>query len=282
MSGDGKVRCRLSHFIEVFIVVILVVLIGIISILITILLNKRRKQKNFLRNGGKLLEHQRVRIFSGNELAEATKNYDKSNFLGEGGFGSVYKGKLKDGTQVAIKKPKGFNKALINEDFQHEIGIISQINHKNVVKILGLCLETKIPLLVYEFISNGSLDHYLHHQTSIRIVKNWENCLRIAAEAALAFEYLHSLADPSVIHGDVKPANILLDDQYTAKVGDFGASVIIPPDHKIMASQIRGTFGYIDPEYFTTDILTEKSDVYSFGVVLVELLTGAKPNSVAR
>ncbi|WCJ34540.1 Wall-associated kinase family protein [Euphorbia peplus] len=281
-SGDGKVSCQLLGFITVASVIAPVVLFGIISVLIAMMLRKRRKQKNFLKNGGKLLENQRVKIYSDEELATATNKYDKTNLIGEGGFGSVYKGKLRDGTQVAIKKPKDLKKTQINEDFRNEIGIISQINHKNVVKILGICLETKIPLLVYELISNGSLDHYLHHQTSIRVVKNWGNCLRIASEAARAFEYLHSLANPPVIHGDVKPANILLDEHYTAKVADFGASVIISPDQNIMDSKIQGTLGYIDPEYFLTGILTEKSDVYSFGIVLVEIITGEKPNSVAR
>ncbi|KAH9699268.1 protein kinase domain-containing protein [Citrus sinensis] len=153
------------------------------------------------------------------------------------------------------------------------MGIVSRINHKNVVKILGL-----LPLLVYEFVSNGTLSHHIHDKSS-QVLRTWKMCLRIAAEIASALDYFHSLASPPIIHGDVKSSNILLDDKYTSKVADFGASVLISPDQAAMATKIQGTFGYLDPEYLMTGNLTEKSDVYSFGVVLVELLTGVKPGS---
>ncbi|KAG6761828.1 hypothetical protein POTOM_035065 [Populus tomentosa] len=259
-----------------------IVSLVIICLLIFMILSKRRKDKNFRENGGTVLKHQRVRIFSEAELTKATNNYDDDKKLGEGGFGSVYKGVLEDTTAVAVKKSKGVDKAQMNEDFQHEICVVSQVNHKNVVKLLGLCLETKVPLLVYEFISNGTLFKHIHDKRS-QVLASWSNRLRIASEAALALDYLHSLADPPVIHGDVKSVNILLDDNYTAKVADFGASVLISPGQtNILATKIQGTFGYLDPEYLMTGNLTEKSDVYSFGVVLVELLTGEKPNSNAK
>ncbi|GAY65674.1 hypothetical protein CUMW_242950 [Citrus unshiu] len=235
---------------------------------------KRRKQKNFLKNGGEILKHQSVRIFNAAELVKATENFNESHFLGEGGFGSVYKGVLPDNTQIAVKKPKESDKIRINQEFQKEMGIVSRINHKNVVKILGLCLQTKVPLLVYEFVSNGTLSHHIHDKSS-QVLRTWKMCLRIAAEIASALDYFHSLASPPIIHGDVKSSNILLDDEYTAKVADFGASVLISPDQAAMATKVQGTFGYLDPEY----LMTEKSDVYSFGVVLVELLTGVKPGS---
>jgi serine/threonine protein kinase len=259
-----------------------IVSLVIICLLLFMILSKRRKDKNFRENGGTVLKHQRVRIFSEAELTKATNNYDDDKKLGEGGFGSVYKGVLADNTVVAVKKSKGVDKAQMNEDFQHEICVVSQVNHKNVVKLLGLCLETKVPLLVYEFISNGTLFKHIHDKRS-QILASWSNRLRIASEAALALDYLHSLADPPVIHGDVKSVNILLDDNYTAKVADFGASVLISPGQtNILVTKIQGTFGYLDPEFLMTGNLTEKSDVYSFGVVLVELLTGEKPNSNAK
>ena len=138
----------------------------IISFLVAIIWKKWRKERNFLENGGMILKHQRVRIFTEAELTKATKNYDASLFLGEGSFGSVYKGILADGTQVVVKKPKDSDKTQINQEFQKEMGIVSQVNHINVVKILGLCLETKFPLLVYEFISNGSLLQHIHKRRS--------------------------------------------------------------------------------------------------------------------
>ncbi|XP_024035096.1 wall-associated receptor kinase 2 [Citrus clementina] len=278
MHGDGKVSCqgfRITTIAAVIGAAIFTVTVGILAF---IACRERRKKRNFFNNGGMILKHQRVRIFSEAELIKATKNYDKSNFLGEGGFGSVYRGVLSDDTQVAVKKPKEADKIRVSQEFQHEMGIVSQINHKNVVKILGLCLQTKVPLLVYEFVSNGTLFHHIHSKSS-QVLKTWKNCLRIAAETASALDYFHSLASPPIIHGDVKSTNILLDDNYTAKVADFGASVLISPNQAAMATKMQGTFGYLDPEYLMTGNLTEKSDVYSFGVVLVELLTGVKPGS---
>ncbi|GLT72257.1 hypothetical protein SLA2020_442080 [Shorea laevis] len=281
MRGDGKVGCKGIRLTTIAIVIGAVILVIIITILIFILCRKRKKEKYFRDNGGMILKHQRIRIFSEAELVKATNNYDRSLFLGEGGFGSVYKGVLGDNILVAVKKAKDVDKARMNQEFQHEIGVVSQVNHKNVVKLLGLCLETKVPLLVYEFISHGTLHHHIHDKRS-QILGSWKNRLRIAAETALALDYLHSLADPPIIHGDVKSMNILLDDHYTAKVSDFGASVLISPNQTGIGSKIQGTFGYLDPEYLMTGDLTAKSDVYSFGVVLVELLTGEKPTSHGR
>nr|XP_034887656.1 wall-associated receptor kinase 3-like [Populus alba] len=282
MHGDGKEDCQGFAMTTIIAVIGAIVSLVIICLLLFMILSKRRKDKNFRENGGTVLKHQRVRIFSEAELTKATNNYDDDKKIGEGGFGSVYKGVLADNTVVAVKKSKGVDKAQMNEDFQHEICVVSQVNHKNVVKLLGLCLETKVPLLVYEFISNGTLFKHIHDKRS-QVLASWSNRLRIASEAALALDYLHSLADPPVIHGDVKSVNILLDDNYTAKVADFVASVLISPGQtNILATKIQGTFGYLDPEYLMTGDLTEKSDVYSFRVVLVELLTGEKPNSNAK
>lgn len=238
------------------------------------------------------MKHQRVKIFSEAQLAKATNNYDAGNKLGEGGFASVYKGRITGDVLVAIKKPRDVlvrktkdmskNMSLdTHGEFLHEIGIISQVNHKNLVKLLGICLETKVPLLVYEFIPNGTLYHHIHDKRST-ILRLWKNCLRIALETALALEYLHSLADPPIIHSDVKSLNILLDEKYSAKVSDFGASILISPGKTHIADRIQGTIGYLDPEYVTTGELTTKSDVYSFGVVLVELLTGETPTRRAQ
>ncbi|KAJ7001710.1 wall-associated receptor kinase 2-like [Populus alba x Populus x berolinensis] len=254
MYGDGKIGCQGLGIITLITSILLV----IICVLLYMMCKKRKKDRNFRENGGMVLKHQRK--------------------LGEGGFGSVYRGVLADDVQVAVKKFKGVDKAQMNEEFQKEMGVVSQVNHKNVVKLLGLCLETKVPLLVYEFISNGTLFKHIHDKTS-QLLASWSNRLRIASEIALALNYLHSLADPPIIHGDVKSVNILLDNNHTAKVADFGASVLISSDQTIIATKIQGTLGYLDPEYLMTGFLTARSDVFSFGVVLVELLTGEKQNS---
>ncbi|KAL7196633.1 hypothetical protein ACSBR1_036612 [Camellia fascicularis] len=245
---------------------------------------RRKKHRNFQQNGGSLLKNQKIRIFSEKELVKATENYDNSRLLGRGGSGAVYKGVLANGSLVAVKKPnvadktkiKHFQREVIKHEFQHEISIVSRVNHKNVVKLLGLCLETKFPSLIYEFISNGSLFDHLHVKRSA-MLKSWANHLRIAAEISLALDYLHSLADPPIIHRDVKSMNILLDEKFTAKVSDFGACVLIPFGQSVVDTKIQGTHGYLDPEYLITGLLIVKSDLYSFGVVLMELLTGQKP-----
>ncbi|KAF8015430.1 hypothetical protein BT93_H1055 [Corymbia citriodora subsp. variegata] len=246
------------------------------------------KQKLFEQNGGLLLQQKfapygrdgRTTIFSEEDLQRATDNYSQSRFLGQGGFGTVYKGMLPDGTIVAVKKSKIINRGQI-EHFINEVVVLSQVNHRNIVKLIGCCLETKLPLLVYEFVPNGTLSQHIHQQDKDCSL-SWEDRYRIACEVAGAVAYMHFAASIPIYHRDIKPSNILLDEKYTAKVSDFGTSRPVPFDKTHLTTAVQGTFGYLDPEYFQSSQFTDKSDVYSFGVVLIELLTGKKPTSFSE
>ncbi|XP_025804144.1 wall-associated receptor kinase 5-like isoform X2 [Panicum hallii] len=242
---------------------------------------KKVKQEYFRQHGGLILfetmkseKGLAFTVFSEDELRQATNNYDKSRIIGKGGHGTVYKGVLK-GKPVAIKRC-----TLIDErqkkEFGQEMLILSQINHKNIVKLVGCCLEVEVPVLVYEYIPNGTM-YELIHGGNQELQTSFSTLLRVAQEAAEGLSFLHSYASPPILHGDVKTANILLDENYMAKVSDFGASILAPSDKEQYVTMVQGTVGYLDPEYMQTCQLTEKSDVYSFGVILLEVLTGEVP-----
>uniref|UniRef100_A0A803KMT8 non-specific serine/threonine protein kinase n=1 Tax=Chenopodium quinoa TaxID=63459 RepID=A0A803KMT8_CHEQI len=212
-----------------------------------------------------------IKIFTIDELERATDHFNEDRILGKGGQGTVYKGMLSEGKIVAIKMCKVVDQNQCG-DFVNEVIILSNINHRNIVKLLGCCLEHETPLQVFEYIPNGTLDHHIHSPSS-EFQITWRMRLQIASDLAGALAYLHSSSSIPIFHRDIKSSNILLDDKYRAKLSDFGTSKSVAIDQTHATTRVMGTFGYLDPEYYQLGQYTEKSDVYSFGVVLVELLT---------
>lgn len=216
-----------------------------------------------------------ARNFSFEELKKYTKNFSDSNDIGSGGYGKVYRGILQTGELIAIKRAQQ-GSLQGGLEFKTEIELLSRVHHRNVVSLLGFCFDRGEQMLIYEFVPNGSLKDTLSGKTGI--VLDWGRRLKIALGAARGLAYLHELANPPIIHRDIKSTNILLDERLNAKVADFGLSKLLGDVEKgHVTTQVKGTMGYLDPEYYMTQQLTEKSDVYSFGVLLLELLTARNP-----
>ncbi|XP_020596322.1 wall-associated receptor kinase 5-like [Phalaenopsis equestris] len=251
----------------------------------------KQREQYFRKNGGLLLLRQQLsinegladssRIFSSEELQRATAGYSDTHIIGTSSYGKVYRGILDDGRTVAVKTLRAMERSQI-EQFVNEVVILSNINHQNIVRLIGCCLETKSPMLVYEFAAYGSLYKQLHERDFSHGSRlSWKDRVRIALETAEALAFLNSAASISILHQDVKSLNILLDDNFTAKIADFGISSLVLADQTEMPPLGQGSFGYLDPEHFQSSQLTANSDVYSFGIILVELLTGQKPISIS-
>lgn len=211
------------------------------------------------------------------EIKAATDNFSVCNVLGSGGFGSVYKGVLPDGTHVAMKRFKNCSPAG-DEEFFHEVEVISSVKHRNLVALRGCCVDKSDPrghqrIIVYEYMPNGSLHDHLFSQKTFL---DWPKRKNIALGIVRGLVYLHQDVQPAIIHRDIKSSNILLDSHWNARVADFGLAKFTPEGATHVTTRVAGTHGYVAPEYVLYGKINEKSDVYSFGVLLLELLTGQK------
>jgi len=216
-----------------------------------------------------------ARMFNFDELRKITNNFSEANDIGNGGYGKVYRGTLPSGQLVAVKRSQqGSLQGSL--EFRTEIELLSRVHHKNVVSLVGFCLDQQEQILVYEYVPNGTLKESLTGKSGVRL--DWRRRLRVVLGAAKGVAYLHELADPPIVHRDIKSSNVLLDERLNAKVSDFGLSKPLGDDGRgQVTTQVKGTMGYLDPEYYMTQQLTEKSDVYSFGVLMLEVATARKP-----
>ncbi|XP_012085195.1 receptor-like serine/threonine-protein kinase ALE2 isoform X2 [Jatropha curcas] len=222
-----------------------------------------------------------VKTFPYAVLEKATEKFSSKRILGEGGFGRVYHGTMEDGSEVAVKLLTRDNQNG-DREFIAEVEMLSRLHHCNLVKLIGICIEGRIRCLVYELVRNGSVESHLHGPDKRKGPLDWDARLKIALGAARGLAYLHEDSNPRVIHRDFKASNVLLEEDFTPKVSDFGLAREATEGSNHISTRVMGTFGYVAPEYAMTGHLLVKSDVYSYGVVLLELLSGRKPVDMSQ
>ncbi|XP_020269570.1 LOW QUALITY PROTEIN: putative serine/threonine-protein kinase [Asparagus officinalis] len=214
-----------------------------------------------------------VKIYSYKELRKATMDFSPGNKVGEGGFGSVYKGTLKDGTVVAVKVLSHESRQGKRE-FLTELNVVSDITHENLVRLYGCCVEGDHRILVYNYLENNSLAQTLLGANRSNIQFSWSTRTKISIGVARGLAFLHEEVQPHVVHRDIKASNILLDNDLNPKISDFGLARLLPPNTTHVSTHVAGTIGYLAPEYAVRGQVTRKSDVYSFGVLLLEIVSG--------
>ncbi|XVF27802.1 hypothetical protein REPUB_Repub14bG0140100 [Reevesia pubescens] len=273
-DNNGGIPSRI-----IAIIVVLSVIFIAIVILVCVLLQKRTKSKQEMKNNNDGLESLQLQFKA---VRDATDNFSEDNKVGQGGFGAVYKGKLHDGQYIAVKR-LFYESGQGEVDFKNEVLLMAMLQHKNLVRLQGFCLEKKERLLIFEFVPNSSLDQFLFDISAIHFnaVKHprldWDRRYKIITGIARGLLYLHEDSRYRIIHRDLKAANILLDAEMNPKISDFGMARLFEADQtRENTRRIAGTFGYMAPEYVKHGKFSVKSDVYSFGVLILEIISGDK------
>ncbi|XP_062230148.1 PTI1-like tyrosine-protein kinase At3g15890 [Phragmites australis] len=217
------------------------------------------------------------RIFSYKELHAATNGFSEENKLGEGGFGSVYWGKTSDGLQIAVKKLKATNNSKAEMEFAVEVEVLARVRHKNLLGLRGYCAGADQRMIVYDYMPNLSLLSHLHGQFAGEVQLDWKRRINVAVGSAEGLVYLHHEVTPHIIHRDIKASNVLLDSDFAPLVADFGFAKLVPEGVSHMTTRVKGTLGYLAPEYAMWGKVSGACDVYSFGILLLELISGRKP-----
>lgn len=219
--------------------------------------------------------------FTLRDLQIATDSFAKENVIGEGGYGVVYKGLLANGTMIAVKNLFN-NLGQAEKEFRAEVDAIGHVRHKNLVRLLGFCVEGTHRMLVYEYVNNGNLEQWLHGAMRQQGFLTWEARMKVILGTAKALAYLHEAVEPKVVHRDIKASNILMDHEFNGKVSDFGLAKLLGSEKSHITTRVMGTFGYVAPEYANSGLLNEKIDIYSFGILLLETITGREPVDYGR
>ncbi|TYI01855.1 hypothetical protein ES332_A11G229400v1 [Gossypium tomentosum] len=284
-NGSGSSRNPKVGIIIGIVVGFIILLCGSLLFFLFRCRHKRYKDEVFVDVAGEVdrrIAFGQLKRFAWRELQLATDNFSEKNILGQGGFGKVYKGVLSDNTKVAVKRLTDFESPGGDAAFQREVEMISVAVHRNLLRLIGFCTTPTERLLVYPFMQNLSVAYRLRELKPGEPVLAWPTRKRIALGAARGLEYLHEHCNPKIIHRDVKAANVLLDEDFEAVVGDFGLAKLVDVRRTNVTTQVRGTMGHIAPEYLSTGKSSERTDVFGYGIMLLELVTGQRAIDFSR
>lgn len=284
-SGDAAKKSKAGIIIGVIAGVLVLLLLGCVVLFLWMGRHKGYKREVFVDVAGEVdrrIAFGQLKRFAWRELQLATDNFNERNVLGQGGFGKVYKGVLGDSTKVAVKRLTDYESPGGDAAFQREVEMISVAVHRNLLRLIGFCTTPTERLLVYPYMQNLSVAYRLRELKSGEAVLDWNTRKRVALGTARGLEYLHEHCNPKIIHRDVKAANVLLDEDFEAVVGDFGLAKLVDVRKTNVTTQVRGTMGHIAPEYLSTGKSSERTDIFGYGIMLLEIVTGQRAIDFSR